>query len=188
MVTAESGEVPTVKEAIVRNPVRKFVGVALVGVLGALFVMPMLSAGAQEAQTAGDCTFSVTGTSPNFIVSGTAPAATTVTLYFAPDSGGGRGAVASQPGPNFSFAFTAPSSGNISVGYVTTDENAYTAACATAAGLLAVHVDVGGENVAVGPLAFTGSSDTPSYVLIGIAAVVIGAVLVVAARRRSQVS
>ena len=37
-------------------------------------------------------------------------------------------------------------------------------------------------------LAFTGSSDTPSYVLIGIAALVVGAVLVVAARRRSQVS
>ena len=72
---------------------------------------------------------------------------------------------------------------------MTTDGNAYTAACATVAGPARGRTSiVAGETVAVGPLAFTGSSDTPSYVLIGIAAVVIGAVLVVAARRRSQVS
>ncbi len=41
---------------------------------------------------------------------------------------------------------------------------------------------------AAAALAFTGSSDTPSYVLIGIAAIVVGAVLVVAARRRSHLS
>ena len=35
-----------------RNPVRKFVGVALVGVLGALFALPMLAAGAQEVGSA----------------------------------------------------------------------------------------------------------------------------------------
>jgi LPXTG-motif cell wall-anchored protein len=191
IVAAESGgvRVSTVKEGIVRNPVRKFVGIAVLGLLGALFAVPMLSAGAQQVQpTAGTCTFNVTGTSPNFVVSGTAPASTTVTLYFAPDAGGVRGAVGSQPGPAFSFPFAAPSSGNISVGYVTTDGNAYTAECATVDGLLAVHVEVAGESVAVGPLAFTGSSNTPSYVLIGVAAVVLGAVLVVAARRRSQVS
>ena len=38
-----------------------------------------------------------------------------------------------------------------------------------------------------GPWPFTGSNDTPSYVLIGVAAVVIGLVFVVAARRRRQV-
>jgi len=37
-------------------------------------------------------------------------------------------------------------------------------------------------------LAFTGSNNTPSYVLVGIAALVLGAVLVIAARRRSQVT
>ena len=37
-----------IEEAIVRNPVRKFVGVALMGFLGALFALPMLAAGAQE--------------------------------------------------------------------------------------------------------------------------------------------
>ncbi len=51
-------------------------------------------------------------------------------------------------------------------------------------------VTVGAQEAArpAAALAFTGSSDTPSYVLIGIAAIVVGAVLVVAARRRSQVS
>ena len=56
-----------------------------------------------------------------------------------------------------------------------------------------VRVDVEGASVKAAEatkssLAFTGSSNTPSYVLIGIAALVLGAVLVVAARRRSQVS
>jgi LPXTG-motif cell wall-anchored protein len=37
-------------------------------------------------------------------------------------------------------------------------------------------------------LAFTGSNNTPSYVLVGIAALVLGAVLVIAARRRSRLS
>jgi LPXTG-motif cell wall-anchored protein len=191
----------------VRNPIRRFVGVALMGLLGALFAMPMLTAGAQQAQAvASDCTFSVTPnpSAPDYIVSGTAPDATIVTLYFAPDGGGAVAVPPSQPGPNFSFNFTAPSSGTISVGYVTTVGNGYTAVCAIRSGDPDVHVavqvagenvGVGGENVSVGgesasvaPLAFTGSSNTPSYVLIGIAAVVLGAVLVVAARRRSRVS
>jgi LPXTG-motif cell wall-anchored protein len=180
----------------VRNAVRKGVGVALVGLLGAL-VLPMLAAGAQTTEPASDCTFSVSGTSPNFEVTGTAPAQSNVTLYFTPVSTGVKAAVQTQPGPSFHFLFTAPETGDISVGYVTTDGNAYTAACGTAGGEIVVRVTVEGATAArpaaapaaaAKALAFTGSSDTPSYVLIGIAAIVVGAVLVVAARRRSQVS
>lgn len=62
-------------------------------------------------------------------------------------------------------------------------------------------IGVGGENVERGPdsgtivvggstatrLAFTGSSDTRPYVLLGVGAVCVGLVLVVAARRRTRV-
>jgi LPXTG-motif cell wall-anchored protein len=37
-----------------------------------------------------------------------------------------------------------------------------------------------------GRLAFTGSSETPAYVFVGLAALVLGAVFVVAARRRAR--
>ena len=175
-----------------RNPVRKLMGVAMVGVLGALFAMPMLAAGAVDPTLpiASDCSFTVTGTFPNFVVAGTAPTDTTVTLYFQPDAGGVDGPVATQPGPAFSFNFVAPGPGNISVGYVTSAGNAYAATCSSVGGIVVVHVQAEAVQV-IRPgaaLAFTGSNDTPSYVLVGIAALVLGAVLVVAARRRSQVS
>jgi len=180
----------------VRNPVRKFASVALIGVFGALFALPMLAAGAQTTtvpavEPAADCTFSVTPNTafPNFIVAGNAPADATVTLYFALDSGGGAVAQGSQPGPAFSFNFVAPGPGNISVGYVRTiDGSAYTATCGTLAGQVVVHVSAEDVSKQAAALAFTGSSDTPSYVLVGIAAIVLGGVLVVAARRRSQVT
>jgi LPXTG-motif cell wall-anchored protein len=174
-------------------------GVALIGVLG-LFVLPMTTAGAQTTTTAGpttttagpsvgatSCSFSVTGTSPNFEIKGTgAPAQSTVTLYFTPTNTGVKSAVATQPGPSFDFFFTAPSSGTFSVGYVTTDGGAYTAVCATVAGEVVVAANEATRPAAA--LAFTGSSNTPSYVIIGIAAIVVGTILVMAARRRRQVS
>jgi LPXTG-motif cell wall-anchored protein len=181
------------EEAVVRMSVRKFVGVALMGLLGAL-ALPMLAAGAQTTGPPSTCTFAVNGTSPNFEVTGTAPAQADVTLYFTPLSTGVTGAVATQSSTTFDFPFTAPETGDISVGYVTTDGNAYTATCATVAGEVVVRVEVGASEATrpaatpAAALAFTGSSDTPSYVLIGIAAVVVGAVLVVAARRRKQFS
>ena len=62
--------------------------------------------------------------------------------------------------------------------------------CTGPGGILAISIALPGRLRARrrSDLAFTGSSDTPTYVLIGIAALVFGAVLVVAARRRSQVS
>ena len=72
------------------------------------------------------------------------------------------------------------------------NQNAYTAACAGVAGEVVVRVQAAQVTrppvVEAQALAFTGSSDTPMYVLIGIAAIVIGTVLVVAARRRSHLS
>jgi LPXTG-motif cell wall-anchored protein len=204
------------EEAIVRNPVRKFMGVALVGVLGALFAMPMLGAGAQQNGSSGsngvppdppgDCV--ILSVAPNPIpafptqvtVSGTAPSTdnTHVILYAdgvpaTPNSGTD---VVEQDVTDgtFSLKYTVTAAVDLSVNFTFGNQNAYTAGCATPGGEVVVRVNVSPAVVNRPPaaqaaaLAFTGSSDTPSYVLIGIAAVVLGAVLVIAARRRSQVS
>ena len=44
---------PQQRRQIVRNPVRKFMGMALMGVLGALVALPMLAAGAQTNGSTG---------------------------------------------------------------------------------------------------------------------------------------
>ncbi len=64
-----------------RNPVRKFVGVAVMAVMGALFALPMMAAGAQEfvpgegAPPTPEC--SITSFSPSAPVS-TFPVTVTV--------------------------------------------------------------------------------------------------------------
>ena len=85
----------------------------------------------------------------------------------------------------FSLSANLTQASDISANFTYGDENAYTAGCATPGGEVVVRVK---SAEATKSLAFTGSSNTPSYVLIGLAALVLGAVLVVAARRRSQVS
>jgi LPXTG-motif cell wall-anchored protein len=213
------------EEAIVRKSVRKFVGVALVGLLGAL-ALPMLAAGAQTTTTNGSagsggvppappgvCTFDVT---PNPVpsvpfqvtVTGTAPTTdnTHVVLFVdgvAATPNAPSDVVATDPGPTGAYTLlytvtTMPAGGAgvpLSVNFTFGNQNAYSSGCTGPGGEVVVRV-----TVAVSPanvtkpaeqaaaLAFTGSSDTPSFVLIGIAAIVVGAVLVVAARRRKQVS
>lgn len=198
-----------------RNPVRKFVGVALMSALGALFVMPMLAAGAQTvpgeggAQPAppGDCVIlsiapnPVTTVPTQVTVSGTAPNGVHMVLYAngAPATAQAASDVVTQDVTNGTFAlkYTVSQdvdlSANFTWGTNNGATNAYTTGCATPAGVVVTRVTVSPEVVtrpaaAAAALAFTGSSDTPSYVLIGIAAVVLGAVFVIAARRRSQVS
>jgi LPXTG-motif cell wall-anchored protein len=191
----------------VRNPVRKFMGLALIGVFGALFALPMLAAGAQSGENGvppdppGDCV--ILSVAPNPIpafgtqvtVSGTAPNGVTMVLFAdgnpaTPNSG--TDVVTQLVTDNtFTLKYTVNAAVDLSVNFTFGNQNAYTAGCATPGGEVVVRVDVAAAEVtrpAAQALAFTGSSDTPSYVLIGIAAVVLGAVLVVAARRRSQVS
>lgn len=151
----------------------------------------------------GQCTFLLPATvgaiGDPVTVTGTAPGGVTVQLFV-------NGAVtptAQQvlPGTSattqpFSFTFTLTTSPTtVSVNYVYdgTGEaagNAYVAGCTNGAiageVVSRVTVQAAGQNVARS-LAFTGSNDTPTYVVIGAAAVVIGLVLVVAARRRSRV-
>jgi LPXTG-motif cell wall-anchored protein len=206
----------------VRNAVRKFVGVALVGLLGAL-ALPMLAAGAQTNGSTGEngvppdppgaCTFNVT---PNPVaavptqvtISGTAPTTdnTLVVLFVngvpaVAQSASDVVSVTPTAGGAYTLLYTInslPADGSglpLSVNFTFGNQNAYSAVCTGPGGITVIRVKATeAAKPAVTPaaqaqaLAFTGSSDTPSYVLIGIAAIVVGAVLVVAARRRSQVS
>jgi LPXTG-motif cell wall-anchored protein len=209
----------SIEEAIVRNPVRKFLGLIVIGVLGALFAMPMLVAGAQTNGSTGsngvppdppgDCV--VLDVTPNPIpalgtqvtITGTAPSTdnTHVVLFNngVPAVGTGTDVVEQDvTDGTFTLTYTVNAvPASLSVNFTFGNQNAYTAICADVNGITEFPITVEAGNV-VKPttpaaaqaqaLAFTGSSDTPSYVLIGIAAIVLGAVLVVAARRRSQVS
>ena len=185
-----------------RNPVRKFVGVAVIAVLGVLFALPMLAAGAQEGgpPPTPDCVIdNATTTSVTFptnvTISGTLSLPATLTLFAEVPPGSGTKSAIQGPtdfpaGP-WSFTVnnvTQPTT--FSVGITFGNQNAYTGACANAAGSPDITVSAEAANASrpAAALAFTGSSDTPSFVLIGIAALVVGAVLVIAARRRSQVT
>jgi LPXTG-motif cell wall-anchored protein len=185
------------EEVIVRHPVRRFAGVALIGVLGALFAMPLLPAGAQEGgppPSPGDCTFTATGTAPGPVhVEVITPAgASEVVVTFAPSEGDPTPQVFTQPAPagggtvTFDFDVTVP--GLVTANFVFGNQNAYATGCTGPGGSEAIAISGVSDPGGAASLAFTGSSDTPTYVLIGLAALVIGAVFVVAARRRSQVS
>jgi LPXTG-motif cell wall-anchored protein len=186
--------------------VRKFVGVAALAALGALLAFPMLAAGAQtvgeEPPPTPDC--SITSFSPadpvpsssfpvTVTAAGTVDSDVTLTLYGATPPGAAPVVLDSQAVAPGAFSISGQVSGpsKITLGITYGAENAYAAACAGAGGVTEYTVE--GQQAArsiddpgARALAFTGSSDTPSYVLIGIAAIVVGAVLVVAARRRSS--
>jgi LPXTG-motif cell wall-anchored protein len=158
----------------------------------------------------GTCTFDVTpnpipGVPQQFTISGNAPTTdnTLVQLYVngVPATPNGAGDVVTATptaGGTYTLLYTitslpADNAGlPISVNFSFGNQNAYTADCTGPGGATVILVKATEaarpQQQQAAALAFTGSSDTPSYVLIGIAAVVVGAVLVVAARRRSQVS
>ncbi len=185
-----------------RNTMRKLMGVAVIAVIGAtgaFVASPMLAA---SAQTVGQCTITspnpvlVPATGGSVTVTGTAPSGfgtVTVTLFV---NGNSAGSQTVGSGGTFSFTVTVVPGDQITVGFATLAGSAYTAVCGTAAGVtvLGVQAQVAAASASRSPvqvesaLAFTGSSNTPSYVLVGVAALVLGLVLVVAARRRSQVN
>ncbi len=195
-----------------RNPVQKFMAAVVVGVLGALFAVPLVSAGAQTTpgegpapEPPGNC--KIVSIEPNPVpdppgfpaditVKGTAPAGVHLTLYTqTPPATGPVVAVAEQDVTDgtFSLTTTLGAAADVSANYTYGNQNAYVAGCADPGGASVVKVEVEAATAAkaakaAGSLAFTGSSDTPSYVLIGLAALVLGFVFVVAARRRSPSS
>jgi LPXTG-motif cell wall-anchored protein len=186
-------------------------GVAVLGALVALFALPMAGAGAQEfvpgegPPPTPEC--NITSFEPSAPV---ASFPTTVTVRGTTDQDGAvitlfavtppsvdvveLNSIVVSPGP-FEISGQVSGPSTITVGITYGPENAYAAACAAEGNVTEFNVEAQGAvrppaepAAAAKQLAFTGSSDTPSYVLIGIAAVVIGAVLVVAARRRSHLS
>jgi LPXTG-motif cell wall-anchored protein len=76
------------------------------------------------------------------------------------------------------------------VNYTYGNENAYATGCTGPGGVTVVRAEAisKGTTTPGKALAFTGSSNTPTFVVIGLAALVLGFVFVVAARRRSQVN
>jgi LPXTG-motif cell wall-anchored protein len=177
-----------------------------------LLALPMSVAGAQTNGSSGSngvppdppgaCSFSVTPTgavAPGTVltISGVAPTTdnTTVFLFI-----NGVQVASQVPAANGSYSFqhTVVEADfvngvmQISVNFTFGNQNAYTAVCTQVGGEATANIPIlVAANEVVRPaaaLAFTGSDDTPSFVLIGVAALVVGGVLVVAARRRKQVS
>ena len=190
-----------------RNPVRKFLGTALIGLLGVFVAAPAIAGAQTTAPIPGDgvgqCTYivptTVAATGDQVQVTGSAPGGVTVQLFV--NNSVTPTAQQVLPGTSattqpFSFTFTVTTSPTVvSVNYLYggTGEaagNSYVAGCSngnvSGEVVTRITVQTAGEVVAR-PLAFTGSNNTPTYVLIGVGAVVVGLVLMVAARRRSRV-
>jgi LPXTG-motif cell wall-anchored protein len=186
----------------VRNPVRKFLGVGLIGLLGVFVAAPAI-AGAQTVPGEGappkpttQCTFSVTpnpipALGANVTVAGTAPAGVTVELFLGGSTDVAQTqTVAASPDPApFSFAPFPVNTDNlqVDVNYTYGNKNFYIGGCTNVSGEVVTRITVQVAGNVTGRLAFTGSSDTPTYVLIGFGALAVGVVLVVASRRRARV-
>jgi len=168
-----------------------------VAAVAAVVALPMVAAaqttttfvpGEGAPPSPGDCSFTVTPLNPTafpalLTVSGTTPTGQPlqVVVTYQLDGQPNATTVGTQDlpdGGDFSLSFTASGAGTVAVNYLFGNKNAYTTGCS----------GVGAVTVVRSVLAFTGSNDTPSLALIGTVAVVVGLVLVVAVRRRSQVA
>ena len=174
-----------------RHPVHKLIGTAVVAALAVLVAAPAL-AGAQSTTTvAPSCVFTVSGNPvpnppgfpANVTVSGTAsPVGATITAYL---DGVAANTTTVKSDDTFSMVVHVTGEANLTVG-LSFGLNGYTGTCATPSGELVVRIRA--AEAAKAALAFTGSSNTVSYLLVGLAAVVLGFVFVIAARRRSQIN
>jgi LPXTG-motif cell wall-anchored protein len=183
----------------VHSSMRRFTRIVVVGAIAAFAAVPLFatSASAVEAGPAGVCVFSVV---PNPVpaggtvhIEGTAPADADVTAFDVTGNPANPPVVATATADgsgNFrsaDFAITPPR--DISATFTLSGSN-YATGCASPAGLLVVRVDpvVAAAAAQRQALAFTGSNNTTSFVLIGVTALVVGIVLTVGARRRGRVS
>ena len=156
---------------------RKVVGVLVFAILAGV-ALPLASAGAQTTTT-GSCTFAVTPTTlpsggGSVTVSGTAPAGSTITVF---KNGVADGTTTTATNGSWSIVVSVKATTDITVSFGT---NYPPAACAPGP----VRVTVGAA--AAQQLAFTGSSNTWTYVLAALAAIALGTILVVGVRRRRE--
>ena len=178
-----------------RSSVRRVTRIAIVGAIAAFAAVPLFatSASAVEAGPGGVCTFSVVPDviSPPFPapvhIEGTAPAGATVTAY-----NGATPLVSALVDGNGHFTsadFGVNPDTLVSANFAVGDSS-YATGCGDPEGLVVVRV--GGATAAAQQqqqaLAFTGSNNTTSFVLIGVTALVVGVVLTVGARRRNRIS
>jgi LPXTG-motif cell wall-anchored protein len=177
----------------VRTSSRRLTRIAVMSAIVAVVALPAFATSAaadNPPPSPGPCTFTVT---PNpvasfpadVVVSGSVPVSgVTVTVFV---NGVADGSVVAGASLQFSIPVHLTAAANISVNYFFGNQNAYSTGCATPEGSLVVRVDVS-SGAAAQALAFTGSNNTHSFVLIGIAALVVGLVLTVGARRRNKIS
>jgi LPXTG-motif cell wall-anchored protein len=169
--------------------VRRALGVIIGAVLAVAAVSPAF-AGAQEVatQSPSTCSFSIDPSSLSAVgtvtITGTAPEPSQVTVYVDGHD------VGTTPTVNGSWSLAVPDvkpGANLSANYSDGDGNAYTHDCSGAGGVSVerVIVDPVAVQAAGAQLAFTGSSNTSTYVIVGAAALLAGLVLLFLARRRS---
>jgi LPXTG-motif cell wall-anchored protein len=145
----------------------------------------------------GDCSFTVNNTNfPSVVISGATPVGADVVVEIRFQADGSPTAVLIHTehlasGGAFTFTYnTGGAAGNVTVNYTFGTDNAYATGCTGPGGVTVVRAEAisKGATAPAKALAFTGSSNTPTFVVIGLAALALGFVFVVAARRRSQVN
>jgi LPXTG-motif cell wall-anchored protein len=185
----------------VRSSVRRVTRIAIVGAIAAFAAVPLFaaSASAVEAGPGGVCTFNVVPDviSPPFPapvhIDGTAPSGATVTAY-----NGATPLVSALVDGNGHFTsadFGVNPDTQVSANFAVGDSS-YASGCGDPEGVVVVRV--AGATAAAQQqqqqqqqqqaLAFTGSNNTTSFVLIGVTALIVGVVLTVGARRRNRIS
>jgi LPXTG-motif cell wall-anchored protein len=179
----------------VRTSVRRLTRIGVMSAVVALAALPVFATSAAAADpppSPGPCTFTVTpkpvaSFPADVVVSGTVPqSGVTVTAFV---NGVADGSVVAGANLQLSIPVHLTSAANISVNYFFGNKNAYSTGCADPGGALVVRVDVASAAATQSrALAFTGSNNTLSFVLVGVAALVVGLVLTVGARRRNKVS
>jgi hypothetical protein len=175
-----------------QRPARKLTRIAIFGAIAAFGALPLFATSA-SAQSSGDavCTFNLV---PNPIappfpaavhIEGTAPPNTQVTAF-----NGGTLLVTTTADDAGNFQ-----SGNFGVNPDTEVSatfaiagGSYATGCADPDGVLVVGVKSATAAQQAQALAFTGSNNTTTFVLIGVTALIVGLVLTVGARRGSRVS
>jgi LPXTG-motif cell wall-anchored protein len=172
-------------------------GVAVLGVITAFAWSPVLVADAQTNEGPVTTQCLVTSMDPAVVpaggaditVSGTAPGGVGPVHIQLFVNGVSKDSDDVAAGAQFSLSASVHAGDRITVGWTTTGGSAYTGGCQDPSGHSEFIVQLAGEQAQrAAALAFTGSSNTPSYVLIGVAAVALGTVLVIAGRRRRRVS
>ena len=172
--------------------VHRFSRFAICGAIAAFAIVPLFASSASAADSGtAVCTFKivpnpVAGFPAQVHLEGTAPAGTTVSAF----SGATPLVTATTDGSgNFvSSAFTLNGVTDISANFAVTSGNGYSTGCADPNGLSVIRVQATSASQPVQALAFTGSNNTTSIVLVGVAALIVGIVLTIGARRRSRTS